>query len=849
MIVANNNSRMMPFLFRYILAILIISFFASPITVEANNNQQLIIKDIINMNSKKASENSGYLYAQAIPTSGPVPIRIYNPLGQLWTDNVYTDGVQRTGVLAIGLDTNVLIHPEQIVTVETDRGTIDVYLPELDIGWMSGGVAALFYVAEDGSTYHSRGDHNYNYDTNGGKAFPNLTPEKAMAKEYHLARGSPTKILDTAIDFLVDQYNPELHLCRCTTISYPNDYWLVDDNLWAYYALKDYQPIISNSIRSKLKELAILYNLTTNNDGLPISYKHESVIGDIIPYIPFKGFNNYILKENGYRIITEIDKGDSELTNWQEYADLLLFASLSYYNQGDTTSALVYFNKAKAMWDGVGIWDRASQLDYVERPWCYVTYKLSLLLYASKLLDNKLPFENELLYRIWRQQDQSNGGIRTAYRKDGTPIGDPGTEATSITIIALTTKYQTKPPSVGFWKTPDYPKPGEAVLFWSTSEDPDGEIVEWHWWFGDGSEGYGEEVEHTYSESGVYNVVLEVTDDDGATSSASTSGWGIIFSVSNIRWHRNYEQFEKLAHSLSIVDFDDISSGTSLGNPATIQGVTFTHSEAISKFKTYDGPIFSPVSSPNVLAAFGPDENLIEGTTTLIFPPRTGVAGLYLVLEGDVDPLSYKTSYVTAIDFNDDYIVVPVIPQWVDETKRTQFIGFRSQYGIRCIYFDEAITPEGYAVVSIDDVSFDWRPVETCDKNGVYQTRFNFKESVYVKGNFLPPSRDITIYVFIDDGLPVTVSDGFVAIADATTDADGTLEVTLLWDEPYFGKYDLFVDMNKDGLYDIDDLWIEQAIDVCSFFVIPEFTNGTATALASMIMALVVCVALTRSIR
>lgn len=153
------------------------------------STQPFIVSDVSNMNSTDASGNSGYIYAHSIPMSGPIVI--YSPgLGQLWTDNTYTDGVERTGVLAIGHDTNHIIQPEQTVTVETDKGKVNVYLPKIIPGWSSGSVAALFYVAQDGSTYHSRSDHDYNYDTNGGEHFPDLTPEQAMVPE-HLARVAP----------------------------------------------------------------------------------------------------------------------------------------------------------------------------------------------------------------------------------------------------------------------------------------------------------------------------------------------------------------------------------------------------------------------------------------------------------------------------------------------------------------------------------------------------------------------------------------------------------------------------------------------------------------------------------
>ncbi|MGH7573157.1 MAG: PKD domain-containing protein [Gemmatimonadota bacterium] len=51
----------------------------------------------------------------------------------------------------------------------------------------------------------------------------------------------------------------------------------------------------------------------------------------------------------------------------------------------------------------------------------------------------------------------------------------------------------------------------------SGSADPDGSIVSYAWSFGDGSNGSGETVNHTYAASDTYTVTLTVTDNDGAT--------------------------------------------------------------------------------------------------------------------------------------------------------------------------------------------------------------------------------------------------------------------------------------------------------------------------------------------
>ena len=55
----------------------------------------------------------------------------------------------------------------------------------------------------------------------------------------------------------------------------------------------------------------------------------------------------------------------------------------------------------------------------------------------------------------------------------------------------------------------------------SGSNDPDGTVKEFTWIFGDGSVAYGAQVNHIYSDDGIYMVVLTVTDNEGGTDSTS----------------------------------------------------------------------------------------------------------------------------------------------------------------------------------------------------------------------------------------------------------------------------------------------------------------------------------------
>ncbi len=53
----------------------------------------------------------------------------------------------------------------------------------------------------------------------------------------------------------------------------------------------------------------------------------------------------------------------------------------------------------------------------------------------------------------------------------------------------------------------------------SSSSDPDGTIMSYHWDFGDGKAGIGVTTSHTYTDPGKYTVILTVIDDHGALAS------------------------------------------------------------------------------------------------------------------------------------------------------------------------------------------------------------------------------------------------------------------------------------------------------------------------------------------
>ncbi len=77
-------------------------------------------------------------------------------------------------------------------------------------------------------------------------------------------------------------------------------------------------------------------------------------------------------------------------------------------------------------------------------------------------------------------------------------------------------------PTASFTASTTSPTTGETVSFdASGSSDSDGSIASYDWDFGDGTTGSGETVSHAYGSAGDFTVTLTVTDDAGATDSAS----------------------------------------------------------------------------------------------------------------------------------------------------------------------------------------------------------------------------------------------------------------------------------------------------------------------------------------
>ena len=71
-------------------------------------------------------------------------------------------------------------------------------------------------------------------------------------------------------------------------------------------------------------------------------------------------------------------------------------------------------------------------------------------------------------------------------------------------------------PFANFNYEPSDPWIFHLIYFKSTSYDPDGNIVNWTWDFGDGNISYLENTTHQYSNNGTYTVGLTIIDNNNA---------------------------------------------------------------------------------------------------------------------------------------------------------------------------------------------------------------------------------------------------------------------------------------------------------------------------------------------
>jgi len=136
------------------------------------------------------------------------------------------------------------------------------------------------------------------------------------------------------------------------------------------------------------------------------------------------------------------------------------------------------------------------------------------------------------------------------------------------------------------------------------------------------------------------------------------------------------------------------------------------------------------------------------------------------------------------------------------------------------------------------ELAFAW----STDSVGDSKSTFQLSDNVYVNGLGFPADTDVTIYL-IPDGVEALPANA-VADASTTTNSTGGLPVTLVWSQPLtLGEYDIWVDVNQNGVFDGGDVWNSQSIGIYALDVIPEFLTWTSMLLMLIVLtaAIAIC--------
>ena len=221
------------------------------------------------------------------------------------------------------------------------------------------------------------------------------------------------------------------------------------------------------------------------------------------------------------------------------------------------------------------------------------------------------------------------------------------------------------------------------------SSDPDGTITDWEWDFGDGANGTGETVSHTYTTAGTRIVVLRVTDNDGAQDTAQktinvlpgeATGPSARFTASPTSGTSPLVvQFNATG---TTYDLSPLTYSWTFGDGVTGTGVTTSHLYVTSTTRTYtvtltvrgpDGREGTATGTITVVGGGGGGSS--SGTTPSPYftaVPEDGIAPLRVAFDPhDSEAASGRTLVTYTWSFGDLAALTTNNPQTVGHTYTT----------------------------------------------------------------------------------------------------------------------------------------------------------------------------------
>lgn len=165
--------------------------------------------------------------------------------------------------------------------------------------------------------------------------------------------------------FLVNLFEPDIGLLP--EYRGANVYWLFHDNYLAAKVLKESNPKIAGSIMAAIQR-----------EGTFDSGRMGLLFGETNHAWPFREYQLVDVRHVGNKTIRNEIESSRLFAGWENYADLLLLASIAEANRGHSLAARQHWEAALKMWDGKGFFDSAAKHDGR-----YSTYKLGLALLAA----------------------------------------------------------------------------------------------------------------------------------------------------------------------------------------------------------------------------------------------------------------------------------------------------------------------------------------------------------------------------------------------------------------------------------------------------------------------------------
>jgi parallel beta-helix repeat protein len=180
-------------------------------------------------------------------------------------------------------------------------------------------------------------------------------------------------------------------------------------------------------------------------------------------------------------------------------------------------------------------------------------------IYSNNFINNTKNAYDEY-NNIWYNIDLNTGNYwddhtKTDTNNDGiadTPYNIPGGDNKDMYPLIQPINQK---PHVSFTYSPLTPTTQQTVQFNDSSNDVDGQIISWHWDFGDGNTSNLQNPNHRYIDNGIYTITLYTTDDLGITNNTKK-----YITVLNVKPTPDFYYIPEEPNDIQNISFKDLSN-------------------------------------------------------------------------------------------------------------------------------------------------------------------------------------------------------------------------------------------------------------------------------------------------